>query len=69
MPRSIESIQLKAAKRKAKREAARPKPILRLPSQTKTHPAYRNQLPKIPEMTKAELRGMLAAALAETARM
>lgn len=36
------------------------------PGQTKGHPAYRNQLPRAPEMTKSELRQLLADAVART---
>ena len=67
--KSTEALERKAARRKERREAANPpRPIVRQPHHGKGHPAYRNQLPRQPEMSKAELRGMLEAAMAETAR-
>jgi hypothetical protein len=38
-----------------------------LPGTSKTSPIYRNQFPKLPEMSRAQLRAMLADAVRNTA--
>lgn len=60
-----ERDRLKKQRKRAKRK------VEKLSSMTfsKTSPAYRRQLPPIPEMTKAELRAYLAVAVRNTAEM
>lgn len=59
-------MQRDREKAAAKRLAAGPKPAV----VRKGAPAYRNQLPRLPSnMSKADLRRMLAEAMAETARI
>lgn len=67
--KSPEALQRKAAKRKAKKTAARIEKRFKFNPHAvrKGSPSYRRQLPKIPEMRKADLRAMLAAAVKETA--
>lgn len=73
-----------AVRRKAERWAAKPwlatreerrkergeeSKRIRSTCKSKTSPEYRNHLPRIGEMSKSELRAMLAAAVANTAQM
>lgn len=56
--------RVKKARKRAKERAA--KIVL---GRSKTDPAYRRQLPALPEMTKSELRAMIAQAVRNTAGM
>ncbi|MGY3609906.1 MULTISPECIES: GcrA family cell cycle regulator [unclassified Bradyrhizobium] len=62
-------LKRKYARRNEKRReaAAAVNPIVRIGVTSRTHPSYRNQLPRLPEMSKAELRAMLAQAVRNTA--
>lgn len=55
----------KKARKRAKAKAAK----LAALAFSKTSPAYRRQLPPMPEMSKSELRAILAAAVRNTAEM
>jgi len=64
--KSPEAIQRKAERKKERRQAAKPKlPPSDLPSYKI---AARRMLPRLPEMSKAELRDMLVQAFANTAK-
>jgi hypothetical protein len=54
------------AKQKAMAVAA---PIRVMPGTSRTDPIYRNQLPRLPEMSKNALRAMFAQAVRNTAEM
>jgi hypothetical protein len=63
----------KAREREARKNAKkRKKPVTEArfvfaPGTSKTSPIYRNQFPKLPEMSKAALRAMIAEAVRNTA--
>lgn len=69
--KSPEALQRKAAKRKAKKTAARIEKRFKFNPRAvrKGSAAYRRMLPKMPDMRKADLRAMLAAAVIETGRL
>lgn len=79
-----ENRKLRVERDKAKRWAAKPELAdrakvmeeraeaskrVRASCRSKTSPEYRNHLPKLPHMTRGELRAMLADAVANTAQM
>lgn len=69
MPLSPEATARKSLKRKQKRHAA--KAVKRLQLKKSDWPCYkiaaRNMLPRLPQMSKTELRDMLAQAARNTA--
>jgi hypothetical protein len=65
-----ERTRIKATKQKHKHKVvAETRKAAGLPPVSKTSPEYRNQLPKIGEQSKTQLRAMLATALSNTAEM
>lgn len=69
--RAYEKIKLerKRAARRASEIPARPRKPSTIPGTSQSSVVYRNQLPRIGEMTKNELRAMLAQAVRNTAEM
>ena len=63
-----ERDRLKKQRRRARRKEEK-RQILASTNFSKTSPAYRNLLPSLPEMTKAELRAMIAQAVRNTQAM
>ncbi len=57
--------RIKKARKRAKSRSAKLGALMF----SKTSPAYRRQLPALPEMTKSELRAMIAQAVRNTAEM
>jgi hypothetical protein len=64
--------RLREKRKRQKRAATRPVNAVAINVQSgtsKTAPVYRNQLPRLPEMSKNQLRDMLAEAVRNTAEM
>jgi hypothetical protein len=60
--------RLREKRKRQKRAAARPANAVHVqPGTSKTAPIYRNQLPRLPEMSKNQLRAMLTEAVRNTA--
>jgi len=66
--KSPEAIQRKAQRKKERRQAAKPKIKLQTSDLPQYKIAARHMLPRLPEMSKAELRDMLAQAFSNTAK-
>jgi len=66
---SKDARRIRERAKKARKRARKKAEKLAALTFSKTSPAYRRQLPPMPEMGKSELRAMLAAAVRSTAEM
>lgn len=65
---SIDARRIRDRAKKARKRAKNRADKLAVLTFSKTSPAYRRQLPQLPEMTKPELRAMIAQAVRNTTR-